>query len=146
MGSVFSTKTNNDVDSGVVDRLSRAYDQQILNQIALHNLQFEQRRSVELATNRESIGWELMAASTVTVALVMTAAFLKNKFMAVPIIALVMGAGYRYDKCYGEHDQEIRECAERLLGEDRRRFEVIGGAVTLSEIDERIKSKKRANK
>ncbi|VDM37104.1 unnamed protein product [Toxocara canis] len=85
-----------------------------------------------------------MAASTVTLALVVTAALLKNKFMGVPIIALVMGAGYRYDKCYGDHDKEIRDCAERLLREDRRRFEMIGGPITLAEIDDRILSKERS--
>lgn len=63
---------------------------------------------LKLATNRESLGWEVMAASTVTVALVMTAAALKNKLMAVPIIILVMGIGYRYDRCYGEHASDIK--------------------------------------
>uniref|UniRef100_A0A915ALE9 SMODS and SLOG-associating 2TM effector domain-containing protein n=1 Tax=Parascaris univalens TaxID=6257 RepID=A0A915ALE9_PARUN len=139
MGAMWSTRT---VPQGEFDRLSAAYDRQISDQIALHNLHFEQKRSLELATNRESLGWEIMAVSTVTAALVMTASALKNKLMAVPIIILVMGIGYRYDRCYGEHASDIKECAERLLEEDRRRFEMIGGPITLDEIDARVRSKR----
>ncbi|VDM79109.1 unnamed protein product [Strongylus vulgaris] len=46
-----------------------------------------------------------------------------------------MWLGYRYDNAFGENHESIKEKAEALLRTDDSRLKMIGGPLTLTEID-----------
>ncbi|KAK6008978.1 hypothetical protein OSTOST_26124 [Ostertagia ostertagi] len=54
---------------------------------------------------------------------------------AVPIAPLIMGLGYRYDCAFGTNHELVRDKAEAMLRKNDERLKMIGGPLTLNEVD-----------
>ncbi|MFH4979938.1 hypothetical protein AB6A40_006647 [Gnathostoma spinigerum] len=136
MGNILSSSSSDSLFSG---QLQKAYDKQIETLIALHSLQFEQKNAYELAKRRDSLSWEFLGAGTLIATIIAIAPIYKSKLLAVPLVPLVFGVGYRYDQCYGSHEQEVKDNANILFNSKPKQFSIIGGPITLQQLDDRIK-------
>ncbi|ETN75396.1 hypothetical protein NECAME_03778 [Necator americanus] len=119
----------------------RAAELKLLNddfieaEIMLKNLQFAQERATKFVRLQDLFTFEFGAAATVTCILVAAGAIYKRKDFAIPIAPLIMGLGYRYDNAFGEKHEVVREHAETLLKANDERLKVVGGPLTLKEVD-----------
>ncbi|KAE9549601.1 hypothetical protein FO519_007197 [Halicephalobus sp. NKZ332] len=120
-----------------VDKLTSILEEQVQKEIALKNLQFEQVEAFKKAKQAEFFGWEFLGCTTTGVFIAAAAQHFRNKFIAVPMVPLVMWVGYRYDQTFGNHYETINKEAERLLKEKRHLLTPIGGPITLEELDRR---------
>ncbi|WKX96345.1 hypothetical protein Q1695_012641 [Nippostrongylus brasiliensis] len=132
MGQLFS--------SGGMDR-RKATELKIINddfieaEIALKNVQFAEERALKIIQQQEQFMWEFFGASTMIIVLVAAGAATKRKDFAVPIAPLVLGTGYRYDCAFGRNHETVKEAAETLLKKNDPRIQMVGGPLTLKEVD-----------
>ncbi|KAK5982004.1 hypothetical protein GCK32_013173 [Trichostrongylus colubriformis] len=62
----------------------------------------------------------------------------KRKYVqdfAIPLAPLVMVLGYRYDTAFGTNHELVRDKAEEMLRRKDERIKVVGGPITLNEVD-----------
>ncbi|XGW11909.1 hypothetical protein V3C99_012964 [Haemonchus contortus] len=131
------------ISSGTIDG-QRASELRMLNddfieaEIVLKNLQLAQERAVKLVEQQERFSWEFLGIGTVAVILVAAGAISKRKYVqdfAVPIAPLVMGLGYRYDCAFGTNHEVVRDQAESMLKRNDSRLQLVGGPITLRDVD-----------
>ncbi|KAI6196538.1 hypothetical protein M3Y94_01121400 [Aphelenchoides besseyi] len=96
-----------------------------------------------MATRKNLLLWELFAATTIATTIVFYSAKANNKIILVPLIPMFMTIGFHADQTTQEYADTIRKSAEEVLKNDRlngpNNLRLIGGPITLSELDERRK-------
>lgn len=125
--------------------LSDTLDKEMEKQIALKNLHFEQTQAYKKAKETESFAWEFLSAFTTIGTLIFASQKTKNRFLAVPIVPIVMYIGFRYDQCFGEHDEKIRLLADNMLDTKKHLLTINGRPITLEELDRRRANWKISN-
>ncbi|EYB81411.1 hypothetical protein Y032_0384g401 [Ancylostoma ceylanicum] len=108
-------------------------------EIVLKNLEFAQQRAArlffQLVKLQDLFTFEFAAGATMACILLAAGSITKRKDYAIPIAPLVMGLGYRYDNAFGDTHKVVRENAEALLKANDERLKMVGGPLTLKEID-----------
>ncbi|EYB81410.1 hypothetical protein Y032_0384g401 [Ancylostoma ceylanicum] len=104
-------------------------------EIVLKNLEFAQQRAARLVKLQDLFTFEFAAGATMACILLAAGSITKRKDYAIPIAPLVMGLGYRYDNAFGDTHKVVRENAEALLKANDERLKMVGGPLTLKEID-----------
>ncbi|KAK6052025.1 hypothetical protein COOONC_10471 [Cooperia oncophora] len=132
MGQTISTGGSNAAE------LKMLNDDFIEAEVVLKNLQAAHQRAVELIERQERFTWEFLGIGTMAVVLLAAGAFSKRKYIqdfAIPIAPLVMGLGYRYDCAFGTNHEQVRDNAEAMIKRKDDRIRMVGGPLTLSEVD-----------
>uniref|UniRef100_A0A1I7ZMU4 Transmembrane protein n=1 Tax=Steinernema glaseri TaxID=37863 RepID=A0A1I7ZMU4_9BILA len=137
MGSSQSINAKYDCDTTTKANLEAEYNKKMEETIVLRTMQMENKEALKLAQRREQMAWEAFGVSTTTIALMFAARILQNKLLIVPMVPLIMGMGYRYDQCYGEHATNIRAKASEILKNDLNILKLPGKEITLAELDSR---------
>ncbi|CAJ0608131.1 unnamed protein product [Cylicocyclus nassatus] len=105
------------------------------SEAALKNLDFAQKRALELVRHQDLFTFEFAAATSMACILLAAGSITKRKDFAIPIAPLVMWAGYRYENAFGENHEVVKDKAEALLKKGDPRLNLVGGPITLKEID-----------
>ncbi|VDK63760.1 unnamed protein product [Cylicostephanus goldi] len=117
------------------------YLSEIESEAALKNLDFAQKRALEftfifqLVRHQDLFTFEFAAATSMACILLAAGSITKRKDFAIPIAPLVMWAGYRYENAFGENHEVVKDKAEALLKKGDPRLNMVGGPITLKEID-----------
>ncbi|KAK5969049.1 hypothetical protein GCK32_011794 [Trichostrongylus colubriformis] len=132
MGQLLSTEK---IDKRKAAELKVLNDDFIEAEIVLKNLQLAQERAVKLSERRELFTWEFLGVSTMAIIVLVAGAVSKRKDFAIPLAPLVMVLGYRYDTAFGTNHELVRDKAEEMLRRKDERIKVVGGPITLNEVD-----------
>ncbi|CAJ0586938.1 unnamed protein product, partial [Mesorhabditis spiculigera] len=122
--------------AGSEDRLKKFYDSQFEEQLALRNIIETQKRAVQATEKRHAAVWESLLAIASSAIVLAVSYKMKRPEFALPIVPLVMAAGFHADTAFGEAQTMIQEKAEQIYNNERQRIEWPGGAITLREIDQ----------
>uniref|UniRef100_A0A0K0DE02 Plasminogen receptor (KT) n=1 Tax=Angiostrongylus cantonensis TaxID=6313 RepID=A0A0K0DE02_ANGCA len=115
--------------------LTALNDDFIEAEIVLKNLEFAQERAVKLIELRERFSWEFAGITTMVCILFFSGSVTKRKEFVIPIAPLIMGLGYRYYCAYGVNSGNVIESAEALLKGNDDSLKMVGGPLTLKEVD-----------
>ncbi|CAI5441455.1 unnamed protein product [Caenorhabditis angaria] len=118
-----------------VEKLKKIYDEEFEKRLVAENVNFAQRRAVEIIERRDRLSWEVLAVGTTTIVLLAAGSVYKRKDVIIPIVPLIMGVGYRYDAAHGGNKDTIREEAENLLKTNNMNLNYVGGSITLKDVD-----------
>ncbi|KAI6193970.1 hypothetical protein M3Y96_01075400 [Aphelenchoides besseyi] len=136
MGGLFSRSVD-------VSEIERLYEKQLQRQIVIAADAVSEREALKLATRKNLLLWEFFAATTIGSCIVFYSAKAQNKMILVPLIPMFMAIGFHADQTTQEYADTIRKTAEDVLKNDRlsglNNLRLIGGPITLTELDERRK-------
>ena len=110
-------------------------------QIAMQQLLMQRQMAMQVAKSREMFNWIAAFAGTVSFGLLAGAARTRNPKLLAPLLPMGFGTGYLYDMAHGTKMARIREDAARMIVEQDPMLSLPCGAVTFTEVEEKIKGR-----
>ncbi|CAB3404361.1 unnamed protein product [Caenorhabditis bovis] len=116
------------------DVLRKYYDEQMEFKIMAENTRLAQSKALERAEQQDRLGWYILGAATTTIVLLAAGSIYKRKDVIIPVVPLIMAAGYQYDIAQGDNLKTVCDEAEKLFKSSDPALSVT--PITLRDVDE----------